>query len=198
MSVRSQSDIPELRDPAQWADEHGDALLRFALARVGQRELAEDLVQESLLAAWRARDSYDGRAGFRTWLIGILRRKISDVYRRTSREPPTTTHSSPDMENVLFDVRGKWLAAPRKWPQRPDRIAEDSEFWRVLAACIADLPTHLAEAFEFREISLTPVSVICDSMGITPKNLSVRLHRARLLLRRCLEKNWFCPEDGSR
>ncbi|MCI0332472.1 MAG: sigma-70 family RNA polymerase sigma factor [Planctomycetes bacterium] len=198
MSVRSQSDIPELADPMRWADEHGDKLLRFALARVGQREAAEDLVQEALLAAWRARDSFDGRSGFRTWLIAILRRKISDYYRRFGREPPLVTHTQQDIDTALFDDRGKWIAAPRKWSLPPDRIAEDSEFWRVLADCIIELPGHLAQAFELREIGLLPIDEICGVAGISAKNLSVRLHRARLLLRQCLEKHWFCPKDRRR
>lgn len=191
MAVRSQSEIEALGDPTKWVDEHGDALLRFAVTRVGQREVAEDLVQDALLAAWRARESFDGRASLRTWLIGILRRKIVDSHRQAGRQRATASGSDLDMESAPFDQRGKWIGPSRKWTLPADQAVERSEFWSVVAECIAGLPVHLAQVFELREVGGTSTSEICGVVGITPKNLSVRLHRARLLLRECLDRKWF-------
>lgn len=193
--ARMQQHEPCLDDPADWVDRYGDMMLSFALARTSQRDVAEDLVQETFLAAWRARDTFDARSRRGTWLIGILRRKIADHYRAGARAPTRVAAEPNNSEGTLFDTRGKWVHPPRRWKQTPDRAAENAEFWHVLADCMSNMPGHLAQAFELREIGLESTDEICRSTGITPKNLSVRLHRARLLLRQCLERNWFCNDE---
>jgi RNA polymerase sigma-70 factor (ECF subfamily) len=144
-----------------------------------------------LLAAWRARNSFDGHASFGTWLCGILRRKVADYYRSVSREQALTDVEAGDGGGPLFSKRGKWLETVGPWRESPEQLAENSEFWGVLADCQGNLPAHLAEAFQLREIRLASMEEVCKLTGVTPKNLSVRLHRARLLLRRCLEQKWF-------
>lgn len=191
MAVNSQRNSSCLDDPTLWVDRYADAMFRFALSRVGRPEVAEDLVQETLLAAWRARESFDGRSRFSTWLGGILRRKIADHYRHQGRDLVASDVEASDQLAPLFSKAGKWLDAVTNWKDSPEQLAEDTEFWRVMADCIADLPSHLAEAFQLREMRMASVDEVASAAGITPKNLSVRLHRARLLLRRCLDQEWF-------
>jgi RNA polymerase sigma-70 factor, ECF subfamily len=191
MAASTQKDR-RLDDPADWVDQYGDVMLNFALARIGRREVAEDLVQETFLAAWRARDTFDGLSQRSTWLIGILRRKIADHFRAGARVPAPVAADQVTAEGALFDRRGKWVYPPRRWTQPPDKAAENAEFWHVLADCMSEMPGHLSQAFHLREIGLANTDEICRLEGITPKNLSVRLHRARLLLRQCLERSWFC------
>lgn len=191
MRLNSELKAPSLGDPSHWVDRWGDALLRFALSRVGRREVAEDLVQETFLAAWRARATFDGRSSISTWLGAILRRKIADHYRRQGREQVLSEVEASDQQGPLFSKHGKWLDSAAHWKSSPDQLVEDSEFWPVLAECLADLPAHLAEAFQLREIRRVSTEDVCLATGVTPKNLSVRLHRARLLLRRCLDQKWF-------
>jgi RNA polymerase sigma-70 factor, ECF subfamily len=186
----------QLDDPADWVDRYGDVMLNYALARVGKREVAEDLVQESFLAAWRGHDTFDEKSQRGTWLIGILRRKIADYFRADGRAPTKIPIDQAPAEGTLFDARGKWIHPPQRWKRTPDEAAEAAEFWRVLAQCMSDMPSHLAKAFQLREIGRTENTEICRLEGITPKNLSVRLHRARLLLRQCLERNWFCTDEA--
>ena len=71
-----------LTNPREWVDRHGDFLYRFAMARVRRADVAEDLVQETLLAAWRGRARFAGRSSERTWLTSILKRKAIDWLRR--------------------------------------------------------------------------------------------------------------------
>ena len=78
------SDAP--LNPDRWVEEHGDILLRYALARVRDTAVAEDLVQETFLSAWKARQGFAGLSAERSWLVGILKHKIMDYIRRTSRE----------------------------------------------------------------------------------------------------------------
>ncbi len=179
-------------DPATWVDRHGDALFRFALLRVRNAERAEDLVQETFLAALHARASFSGHASERTWLIGILKRKAVDHLRRTSREG-----SASDADAVagadagFFTARGKWRLLPERWAGDPHRALEEKEFWKAFGHCMANLPPRLADAFCLHEVEELDGREVCKVLDVSPTNLWTQLHRARLALRRCLEVHWF-------
>lgn len=185
----------EPSDPVDWVDRYGDALLRFAGGRVASRELAEDLVQETFLAAFRHRSQFDGKSTFGTWLVAILRRKIVDHHRKSGRSPDLDAESLVGVEGS-FTAKGKWTTSSTKWRTTPNDLAENLEFWTVFHGCMSGLPMHLAQAFQMRELAMDTVDDASKKTGITPKNLAVRLHRARLLLRQCLEKKWFRSEPG--
>jgi RNA polymerase sigma-70 factor, ECF subfamily len=185
------SDLSALA-PDTWLDQHGDALYRFAYGRVRDPDLAADLVQETFLEGLRARSSFARNSSVRTWLTSILKHKIVDAYRRSGRttraeEPPT---SEPTVER-FFDRRGHWKAAPLPWDDDPGATLERGEFWEVLGGCITKLPEHLADAFLAVELGELGRDGVCERFRISPANLSTRLHRARLLLRHCLEDYWF-------
>ncbi|TWT96184.1 RNA polymerase sigma factor YlaC [Botrimarina colliarenosi] len=169
---------PGLGDPEDWVNHYGDSLLRYALLRVGDIEAAEDLVQETLLAAWRGRDAYRGACDPRTWLISILKRRVADHYRRQGRNAPREAGVDPEK---IVDVAA-------------NDDSEKRDFWRVFFACSGDLPAHLARAFQLRTFADAEPAAICATEGISRKNLSVRLHRARRLLRQCLESRWFTDD----
>jgi RNA polymerase sigma-70 factor (TIGR02943 family) len=172
-----------------WLAEHGDALLRFALARVGSLAVAEDLVQETLLAALQAESQFAGKSSPQTWLIAILRRKIVDHYRRQAREPA----SVESFDSEVFDQRGIWKGPLPAWGTDPARLAEDAEFRDVLRGCTESLPATLRGAVELRMIQDLSLEETCSLLAISPTNLSVRLNRARLALRECLDRRWFRP-----
>jgi RNA polymerase sigma-70 factor (TIGR02943 family) len=180
-------------DPADWVDSYGDALLRFACGRVASRELAEDLVQETFLAAYRHRTQFDGSSSFGTWLVAILRRKIIDHYRKAGRSPDLDAEPVVGVEGA-FTAKGKWTSSSTNWKSTPQELAENAEFWKVFHGCLSGLPTHLAQAFLLREIAQETVDDASRKTGVTAQNLAVRLHRARLLIRQCLEKKWFSSE----
>lgn len=182
----SLSPSPGLGEPDDWVDVHGDSLLRFAMSRVSDASIAEDLVQETLLAAWRNRESFDGRCTPRTWLISIMKRRVADHFRRCGRSLPSQGGSDC--------LEAEAQSAPAADGSAADPV-ESAEFWSVLTACTSDLPEHLARAFRRRAFGEDAPETICESEGISRKNLSVRLCRARTLLRDCLQKRWFGPED---
>ena len=178
-------------DPATWLDRYGDVLFRQAVLRVRRRDVAEDLVQETLLAALGARGRFSGQSTELTWMVGILKRKVVDHFRTASRRPVEESDASV---GDSFRADGRWSTPLRKWPTDPQTTLEDREFWLVFERCRSKLPDGVAEAFVLREVDDLDRAEICEALGISASNLSVRLHRARQLLRRCLEHHWFSSD----
>ncbi|MFH1743244.1 MAG: sigma-70 family RNA polymerase sigma factor [bacterium] len=181
-------------DTDRWLDEHGDTLFGYAIVRLGDRDLAEDIVQETFLAALRGQDTYLGQSSERTWLIGILKHKLMDHYRKRYRERSLTDaaqelQDDPVMEQ-MFDDRGHWKPGPSRWGN-PRAALHEKEFWRVLRECIQRLPERLADTFRLRVLDELSSEDVRNIMNISTTNLGVMLYRARLHLRHCLERNWF-------
>jgi len=153
-------------------------------------DVAEDLVQETLLAAVKGADRFKGESSHRTWLIGILRRKIVDYFRRQSRQPSENLDVESLSEEAIFSNRGH-LKNVSSWPRDPSMSLEDAEFWGVFEDCNGKLPVTIASAFSLRVVDELGTQEVCKILEISATNLSVRLHRARLLLRECLENHWF-------
>lgn len=174
--------------PEHWVDLHGDCLYRYALLRLRSPELAADVVQETFVEAIKGKRAFAGRSSERTWLVGILRHKIADHFRRAKRAPLNGLTSPPEDD---FDHHGRWRKMPASWRGEPSRALESREFWDVFSGCLARLPHILAEAFLLRELEGVGSEEIRQRLGITAVNLWARLHRSRSLLRGCLEENWF-------
>lgn len=184
-------------DPGQWLNRHGDALYRFARLSVRDSSAAEDLVQETLLAALQAQDAFDGRASERTWLIAVLRRKVADYFRRAARGTADSDDKRDDPNAAWFTRAGKWRVGPAEWDIAAADSAAQREFPGVLRACLEALPERMAAAVALRDLSdLDPVE-ICKIMSLSATNLSTLLHRARMRLRDCLEKKWLRPQARS-
>jgi RNA polymerase sigma-70 factor (TIGR02943 family) len=185
----------EPTDPATWVDRHGDYLFRYALARLRQANLAEDLVQEAFLGALQGRDQFAGVSSERTWLVSILKRKIIDHLRRHHQEQPLSDIAPDGWMDALFDKCGHWKKKPAKWAS-PSGACENAEFWNTFSHCLAKLPSRLAEAFSLRAIDDLPSAEVCKVLAVSPTNLWVMLHRARLQLWHCLDIHWFGGEGG--
>jgi len=184
-------------DPALWVEEYGDVLFGFAAARVRDRATAQDLVQETFLAALNGRESFAGRSSERSWLFGILRNKLADYYRLQNREEAITDTDPPlPEERGAFGTGGLgkdgWVMklAPKAW-ETPDGTLISKEFQDVLRSCLSRLPDKVAQVFRLREIDGVSSEEICKDLGVSPNNLWIMLHRARMGLRRCLEVHWF-------
>jgi len=181
-------------DPREWVERYGDLLFRYAMARVRDRTTAEDLVQETFTAALGNRDRFSGTSSEQTWMVGILKNKIVDHYRR----PESSTlgedaGEGPDRSDALFDLQQRWKASHAEWTLDPESTYNRREFWEVFVSCIDRLPQGMADAFTLRELVGLRAREICKVLGIQPTNLWTRLHRARLRLRQCLETEWFDP-----
>lgn len=180
-------------DPVAWVDRHGDALYRFAVLRVRERAVAEDLVQDTLLAALQARATLATVGNERAWLIGILRHKVFDHFRRISRDrpPAAPSHADPDvLGDDDFDADGRWASPPSKWGS-PEQALEQEEFLNALDACMDDLPEKQRRTFALREFDGVQSEELAEALGTSKNNIWVLLSRARQTLRNCLELSWF-------
>ncbi len=185
-----------LSDPETWVDAHGNYLFRYAMMRLRDKDLAENMVQETFLAALKGKKSFSGRSSERTWMVGILKHKIIDHYRKDFRERPVTDLQALQAdEEQTVDQFYDAVENPRKYPKdwMPDQeaVLNSKEFWSVLHGCMGKLPKTTSAAFAMRELDDMDTPEICKELGISSTNLWVMLHRARLQLRECLERNWF-------
>lgn len=184
-------------DPSGWVDAYGDRLFRYALSRLRDERAAEDLVQDTLVTALKARAKFAGESSELTWMTGILRNKLFEHYRKQSREVPLTPEEdADDREEANFEGGRHWKPelAPRDWGPEPEKSAETAEFSAALRTCLDALTPNVARAFVLREMEGVEHRECADVMGVPPGRLAVLLYRARMRLRRCLEKNHFAPE----
>jgi RNA polymerase sigma-70 factor (TIGR02943 family) len=176
-------------------------MLRFARMQLRDSGAAEDMVQEALMAAMASARGFEGRSAFKTWMFAILRNKIVDHIRASSREISRADLGARDVDagledfDALFEQRGHWNPddRPSTWSD-PEAAFEQDAFWTVFDVCMNNLPEHIARVYTMRELLELETAEICAELGITSNNCFVILHRARLGLRECLENRWFQGE----
>ena len=172
---------------------HRGYLLRVAFLQLRDNELAEDVVQDTLLAALQGASVFSGRSSLKTWLTGILKHKIVDAIRRKGRGPALASFDEEcqiDDFDALFDETGHWENPPAHWGD-PESQLSRKEFFDVMQFCLEKLPPNTARVFMMREVMELEGDEICKELAITSTNLWVILYRARMALRQCLEQHWF-------
>jgi RNA polymerase sigma-70 factor (ECF subfamily) len=168
-------------------------LLAIARLQLRNDAWAEDAVSETLVAALEGARGFAAQSQLKTWVVGILKHKIIDHFRRSRREVSVDAEvEAAEVETFdeLFAADGHRANMPLEWDD-PGKSAERTQFFDVLQACIDGLPTSLARIFMMREWLEYETAEICKELGITPTNCFVMLYRARMRLRECLEMNWF-------
>lgn len=167
-------------------------LLKYARLQLRNPAWAEDAVSETMLAALEKPQAFAGNSQLKTWLIGILKHKLIDQIRRNSRELSTTSGSEDgeDLDDLLFTADGHWREMQHDWGN-PEDVLRQVDFMKVLELCVDKLPGQQGRLFMMREWLELESDEICKELAITPTNLWVMLHRARLRLRDCLQMNWF-------
>ncbi len=177
--------------PSTWVDKYGDYLYSFALYRIQDESVAQDLVQDTLTAALTSKDNYKGKASEKTWLTSILKHKILDVIRKKYREPIfEDDHLESQSLNDQFDDSGKWKTGPASWAANPEKLLEQKSFLAVVKKCLQKIPKRPATALALKELQGETTEVICKVLNISATNCWVILHRARALMRTCIEKKW--------
>lgn len=169
-------------------------MLRFATLQLRDASIAEDAVQEALIAAHSAKGRFEGRAQLKTWVFSILKNKIIDVLRERVRKPTqsmTLADGSDDELDELFDENGRWRkeTQPSDWGQ-PEKAFKNDQFWQILEVCLESMKENVARVFMMREFLGLDTAEICSELEISESNCWVILHRARSNLRICLENKW--------
>src|SRR6266404_2239464 len=189
LATNAQTDAPpETTTPGQWVDAHGDYLFNFAVGQIRDPSVAEDLVQDTFLAAFKARGRFAGNSSERTWLVGILRHKIYDHLRHTCRERAVRVDTTPARrDEEACDDAVLWLHDVAAECHSPSRRLELAEFRANLELALGKLPPRVAQVFQLYEIEERPSREVCEQLNISESNLWVMLHRARKQLREHLD-----------
>jgi RNA polymerase sigma-70 factor (ECF subfamily) len=177
-------------DLANWVESYTKDLYHRALQKVSDKELAQDLVQDVFLAASEKITSFKGESSPKTWLFSILNHKIIDYYRRKIHQHvPLEEQINPD----FFNNDGAWQThkRPIDWHQQESNLLDDDEFQNILKMCLEALPEKWNICVKLKFISDKKTEEICQDIGITTTNYWQIIHRAKLQLRDCVEKNWY-------
>jgi RNA polymerase sigma-70 factor (ECF subfamily) len=172
-------------------------LLRFARLQLRDDALAEDVVQDAMIAALGGMQDFAGRSALKTWVFSILRNKIVDAMRTRARTVNVSALAGEDEAfeetfDALFKANGHWQPGqrPGDWGD-PQETLEQRQFWTVFDACLNHLPENTGRVFMMREFLDFDIEAICAELQISSSNCYVILHRARHGLRACLERTWF-------
>ena len=180
--------------------QHRAYLLRYARLQLRNDAWAEDAVSETLLAAIAKPQSFANRSQLKTWLVGILKHKVIDILRQRQREVALDADDSGDggdeLDALMFKADGHFQQQPADWGD-PEQDLSSRQFFMVLEACSEKLPAAMGRVFLMREWLELSSEEICKELKLTPTNLYVQLHRARLRLRECLELNWFGNRENA-
>jgi len=178
-------------DPNKWIDRYSDYLYNFTITRVNDREIAKDLVQDTFFASLKSMKNFKGEASERTWLISILKRKIIDHYRKiNSKKGKAEVRMDFKSDD---DIEGNWLeerVADAQYQTAEDKII-NQELGDAIFGCLDKLSKKQATVFRMKTIEKLETETICNELNITSSNLWVIIHRARIAMAECMEKNWF-------
>lgn len=191
---RLASRLPSMANFNEQLVEHRVYLLKFARLQLRNDAWADDAVSETLLAALSKPQSFGNRSQLKTWLVGILKHKVIDIIRKQTREFSLTSDADDaegdELDKISFKADGHFSETPCEWGN-PHQTLEQQQFFAVLDACVERLPPALGRLFLMREWLEMSCPEVCKELKLTPTNLYVQLHRARLRLQECLNINWF-------
>jgi RNA polymerase sigma-70 factor (TIGR02943 family) len=181
-------------NPYNWVDLHANYLYAYAITRIRDEEQVRDLVQETFLAALEHVKTFEGRSSERTWLTAILKNKIIDLYRKKSRLGISKMTVVSDDDTEFFDPElNNWKK--EHWPE-PFGVEEsdplhNKELNRILQLCMKKLPPLWLAVFTMKHMEDESKEAICSELKVSDSNFWVIIHRAKVNLRACLQKNWL-------
>lgn len=189
MQNKTDADNTTVFTLKSWVALYSDTLYSWALHKTSRKEIAEDLVQDTFMAAVKSFDNYQGKSNPKTWLFSILNNKISDHYRNSFRKP--MLNDTAFLE-TFFDPTDHWRAVetPQEWND-DEHLLDNTEFQHTLSNCLKKLPESWGTAIQLKYLKEKKSEIICQELNISMTNYWQVVHRAKLQLRKCLELNWF-------
>ena len=172
--------------PLSWVNDYGDYL--YAFKKLFSKDLAEDLLQDTFLAAFQAKETFKGKSTEKTWLASILKRKIADHYRQLAKNKERiSSDNSPFISDRFMHGRWKEDQAPIEWDMDGD-WSKDEQFLDIIRKCITFLPPKWKAVFALKHMEDTNTQRISEDLEVSESNIWVILHRSRLQLRACIEQ----------
>ena len=197
----SNTEHETFRDPAfverlrSGEEEATQALIRAYLPQVVRAargaglpaDAAEDVAQATFLTFLNVVKRFEGRSHVRTFLFGILYKKVAEKRRQQARE--RRTDSIDDVMESRFRPDGRWQTPPGPIDER----FHDGEVRQQIDRCLDGLSLNQRMAFVLRESEGLTTEEICKILDVSRTNLGVLLYRARNRLRECLETEGVRP-----
>ena len=181
-------------DPRRWVQKYGDNFYQYAVRRLNDSQAAEDVVQDTFLAAIKSSVNFRGDSLESTWLSSILRKKTVDVIRK--RERRRKVHPISDGSEVNDFSEDQCLEViGASFSMSPSKAMTDAEFMELVQNSLMGLPKNQADVFVLRELEHLEPETICELLEISRKNLWVRLHRARVALANCISGRFAEDDD---
>jgi RNA polymerase sigma-70 factor (ECF subfamily) len=187
-------------------ERYQSSLLRVAQIFVSSRAVAEEVVQETWVAALKGLDRFEGRSSLKTWIFRILANTAKTRAGREGRTIPLSALQSPGLvpEPAVPPERfrgsedptwpGHWAAPPASWDELPERRLETLETRERIEAAIETLPAAQRAVISLRDIEGWRSEEVCNALHLSETNQRVLLHRARSKVRRALEE--YLEEDA--
>lgn len=181
--------------PQHWVTKYADYLYSFAMARINDAELAKDLVQETFLSALEKVDGFEGRSSEKSWLTAILKYKIIEIFRSKSSvvEYLQEGNAVTGFKDFFQQHDGHWNAEdrPAEFAIHDLNVVENKEFQFILQKCIKKLPALWMRVFKLKFMDEELSKLVCEELKISSSNYWVIIHRAKVNLRSCIQKNWI-------
>ena len=190
MSELESSLLRRLRDRDERAfreliDEHRDRVFNITYRMLGNRAEAEDVAQEVFITVFKQIDNFRGDSKFSTWLYRITvnhcKNRIKYLSRRHSRDQDELDETSHQQNSA---VNGAPVRA-----KNPDKALESMQMEQLLQAAIAALDDEQRAVVILRDVEDLSIEEICEITGLPDGTVKSRLHRARLVLRKKLQRH---------
>lgn len=175
-------------------------LIRLAMTFVPNRDVAEEVVQQTWVAVIEGLDRFEGRSLLKTWIFRILMNQAKTRGVREARSVPFSQCGSgdgdsgePPVDPDRFLTQGRfvghWASPPQRWDDRtPEKVLLSKEGLGQIEQAIAALPPNQRQVILLRDVEGLPSDEVCNVLGLSETNQRVLLHRARSKVRGALER----------
>lgn len=177
-----------------WVNDFTDDLMSWAYHKTSSKETAEDLVQETFLSAYNSFDNFKNDSSPKTWLLSILNHKIIDFYRKKSKSLSIVDNNQENEANKrvndLFDENDNWKNPKEHSFEAEEHLLDNADFNSTLEKCMENLPEKWRIAIHSKYLTDVSAEDVCKQLEISIANYWQIIHRAKLHLKNCIDKNW--------
>lgn len=182
--------MADQKEITEWVKIYTNDMYAYTESKIPDKESAEDIVQNTFLAALEAYPKFERKSNPKTWLFAILKNKIADFLRQKYKDAEAKISADP--LDICFDKYGAWRDChkPKDW-HIEEELLDNAQFNLALENCFRSLPAKWSSAVQLKYFYEHNSKEICDKLDITLSNLWQMIHRAKVMLRFCIETNWL-------